>query len=167
MSALELLVPQPNFPDEDLTENNSAHVEYYLQHEAAPTAYERHLKDSLRMVHKLGYDALQRFGVDVAYAEDEYYSFCSGFASIEYTGVLVRERQHDQNMLITNAKSLFIDAGMIGDVILSNNHQRWMSEHPNTYGVVVGAGEARGESMRQLHSRIMGAHVASRLQVLS
>lgn len=167
MSSLELLSSQPHFPDEDLIESNVAHVEYYLHHEPEPTAYEHHLRDSLRMVHKLGHDALQRFGVDVLYAEDEYYSFCSGFASIEYTGVLVRERQYDQGMLITNAKSLFIDAGTIGDAILSNNHERWMSEHPNTYGVVVGAGEARDESMRQLHSRVMGAHVASRLQVMS
>ncbi len=164
MSALELLTSQPNFPDEDLAEKNVPHVEFYLQHERSNEAFEHHLRDSLRIVHKIGHNALEICGVTIDYSEAEYNAFCGGFAALEYTSMLVREKQQNDTLLIANTRNILIESGEMVDFEVASRYATWTEAHPNTYGVIVDTGAARGETMKQLQARTMGACVAGVLQ---
>lgn len=164
MSTLELLTSQPNFPDEDLAEKNIPHVEFYLQHERSNEAFEQHIRKSMHIVYKIGHNALEIFGVEVDYSEAEYRAFCGGFAALEYTSMLVREKQHDSTMLVTNTRNILINTGEMVDFEVASLYATWTETHPNTHGVVIDTGAARGETMKQLQARAMGACVAGVLQ---
>lgn len=164
MSALELLTAQPNFPDEDLAEKNVPHVEFYLQHEKSNEAFEQHLRESMRVVHRIGHNALEIVGVEVDYSEAEYNAFCGGFAALEYTSMLVREKQHDSGMLIANTRNILIESGEMADFEIASLYAVWAEAHPNTHGVMIDTGAVRGETMKQLQARAMGACVAGVLQ---
>ncbi|UTX51657.1 hypothetical protein KI440_01760 [Candidatus Saccharibacteria bacterium TM7i] len=164
MSLLEILTPQPNFPDEDLQEDNIAHVEYYLQNDPGTLVYEKDLRESMRMLHVVGHNALQICGVEVDYSEDEYHAFCEGFAALEYASILVRQKQLSGSMMIANTRNLLIDMGEMTDFEVASRHGVWMEAHPNTFGVVTKAGAVRSETMKQLQARAVGAHIASELQ---
>ena len=163
MGLFETLTPQPYFPDEDLQEVNAAHISYYLQHNPESVALEKSFHDSMRTLHQIGHNALEICGIKVDYSQDEYHAFCSGFAAIEYTSTLIRERQHDTTMVVANARNLLIDAGEMADFEVASRYGTWVEEHPNTHGVIVDAGAARGETMKQLQLRTAGAHLASEI----
>jgi len=163
-SPFTIIKRQPDFPNEDLTENNAAQIEYYLQHERGESAYVNYLKESLRMVHITGHQALEILGIEVDYSEKEYDAFCSGFAALEYAAQLVNPRLIDGSLAVKRTKSLLVDGADFADLEIADRFAVWESTHPNTYGVIVDAGASQGETMKQLHARAIGAQIAYEFQ---
>lgn len=165
MRSLEVLTPQPNFPNEDLNEANLPHVEYHLSHIHAEQTYAESLRTSLHMLHFTGHQALQICGVEVDYSEKEYNAFCDGFAAFEYISMLVNAKVHDGTIAVANVKELLIDSGELVEFEIANHYKAWLDTHPNTHGVITEIGAYRGETMKQLHARAIGAQIACDLQM--
>lgn len=92
MMHLEVLKSQPNFPNEDLTDSNAGIINYCLQEVGGERAYAEYLQKSMRALQTTAHEALRICGVQVDYSQDEYESFCGGFAAFEYASLLVNPR---------------------------------------------------------------------------
>lgn len=121
----------------------------------------------MRPLHLVGHQALRFCNVAVDYTEQEYQAFCGGFAALEYVSQLVREKLQDDTLVVANAKSLLLDTGEMVDLEVSQRYKWWLEVQPHTYGVIVESGVQRGETIKQLHARTMGALVARELQLAS
>lgn len=167
MTHLSVIERQPNFPNEDLTDSNVDHVRYYLSEIHDDAAYANFLRDSLRMLHQTGHQALQICGVEVDYSEAEYFAFCEGFAAFEYVSTLVNPRLYDGNIAVANARELLVKNADFADLELANHHAAWFQTHPNTHGVIINAGAEKGETMKQLQVMGMGAQIACEFQMVA
>lgn len=165
MNTFETLQRQPNFPNEDLQDGNVNMVEYYLEEIQGSQAHAEHLRESLRMVHITAHEALRLCGIEVEYSQQEYDTFCKGFASFEYMSLLVNPRELNGAALIQNTKELLINPGDNADVGIAERRENWIKVFPNVYGLVVDAGARQGDSFPQLQSRTIGAQIACELQM--
>lgn len=166
MNRLELLTTQPDFPNEDLSEANVPHVEYYLGERRYEAASAEYFRQSLRMLHITGHQALQICGIEVDYSEKEYVAFCKGFASFEHMSMLVNPRPYDGMLAVANTRELLVESA-IAEFEIADHYKAWLTTHPNAYGVVIESGAAQGEGMKQLHARAIGAQLACELQMVA
>lgn len=164
MTSFEVLKRQPDFPNIDLSEPNAAQVSYYLQNERGEKPYADFLRASLRTIHITGHQALQVFGVELDYSEDEYFAFCDGFAALEYTSLLVNPQLYNGTIAVRKTQDILVNHSDSADLEIADRYALWLKTHPNTHGVIVDAGAVQGETMKQLHARTIGAHIASELQ---
>lgn len=184
---------QPNFPHEDLSDNNSAMLEYILQNDDGLEAHAERLQHSQRQIHLIANRALQFLGIKTRYAEEELLSFSRGFAGFEIINDLVHPpRTYDMLPARHRIEKLFIDTRDFFELQLEEFY-RSQSEHrspapvtrdrpapeldlahqhmalarnlPNTFGVLLQLGAAHNETMAQLQTRAMGAQLAHSLQV--
>ncbi len=168
MSSLETLSRQPDFPNEDLHDANVPLVDYYLRAEKGEQPYAQffiHDRASLGAMHATAQEALWLSGVQVAHTPEEYAAFCNGFAAFEYISSLVNPRMKSGAIAVQNTLNLFVANGAMAEVDLAERRQAWMEVFPNTSGVIVKAGMAKGETMAQLHARAIGAQIASELEM--
>ncbi len=164
MAVFETLNPQPNFPQEDLSETNASFIRYLLLNERSDQSYALFLRSSLRMLHVTGHNALQICGITVDYSEKEYQAYCSGFAALEYTTHLVRRTAIDTELAARATKRLFIDTPDMADFEIADRFAAWKESHPNTHDTIIEAGAEQGETMKQLYARAIGAEMAWELQ---
>ena len=117
------------------------------------------------MLHQTGHQALKILGIDVRYSQDEYNSFCAGFATFEYTARLLGRASFDDQATVQKAKSLLIDNAFMADVEIAERFSKWRDSHPNLYGVILDTGLSQEDTMQQLQARSMGAEIAWEFQV--
>lgn len=183
---------QPDFPNEDLTDNNASMLAYQLQSEAGLLAQSEQLQQHQRYVHLIADRALKFLGIKTDYAEEELFSFSHGFASFETISDVVRPPHvYDMHLARQRVEQLFVDTRDFFDIEieefnramdegrdpqppsrdrpapeleLANRHGILPEHFPNTYDVIVGIGEARHETTSQLQIRTAGAQLAYSLQ---
>lgn len=183
---------QPNFPHEDLSDNNTAILEYILQTDDGLDAHAERLQHSQRQIHLIANRALQILGIKTRYAEEELLSFSRGFAGFEIINDLVHPpRTYDMSLARHRVEKLFIDTRDFfelqleefyhsqsehrpfvtvtrdrpaPELELANQHTTLARNLPNTYGVLIQLGTAHNENMAQLQTRTMGAQLAHSLQ---
>ncbi len=54
---------------------------------------------------------------------------------------------------------------ILSDLEIAERFKAWQDLYPTTYGLIIDAGEERGETLQQLQARAMGAAIARELQV--
>ena len=167
MSGLEIIRHQPDFPNEDLKDANVPLMEFYLKEMHEAKAHAHFLAESMRPLHLTAHYALQQAGVEVQYTPQEYEAFCKGFAALEYISLMVNPRYIREQLIVKNVHTLLTSSGAIPEIEIADRREAWIDMYPNIHEVVVNTGVADGETMPQLHSRAIGAQIASELQMVA
>lgn len=156
--------PQPEFPVEDISEENAAMAMHYLESAPEPEVYADKNFENLRFLHKIGNSALIGAGIPVEYTESEYRAFCHGFSTMDYLTVLVGSRQykkiHTDGFAVNN---FFMQYGDIVELKLQERSEAWIDNHPNTLEIMRTVAGYRNENLREYASRAMGAQIAGEL----
>lgn len=183
---------QPDFPEVDLTENNAQLLSFQLRQETGIDGHVQQLQHHQRQIHLISNRALNMLGIKTRFAEEELYSFSHGFATFETISDMVHPpRVYNIQQAAGKVAQMFVDTRDFFEIELEElnaavsegrdiipvqrdkfapelelaNHQGVLSEQfPNTYGVIVGVGASRAETMAQLHTRTAGAILAYLLQ---
>jgi len=115
---------QPNFPMEDLTDDNKEFIDYTLRHESGFEPYYRDLEKSQRYVHYIADQALRESGITTRYDEDEYSAFTQGFATFDVINILVHPpRPYDAGLAVASIRRLFAKADkMLDDEVFGILH---------------------------------------------
>lgn len=165
MPELEVIKPQPDFPNEDLANENVAFVDYFLKERTEARSYAQSLESTMRPLHLTAHYALELVGVNVAYTPEEYTAFCKGFASFEYMSLLVTRRHVAEQLFARNALMLLTGEAVIPEIDMATRRAAWIDLYPNVNDVVLKGSVVDGETMPQLYSRAMGAQIACELQM--
>lgn len=180
---------QPNFPHEDLNDDNVAMLKYILRQEEGLDAHVEQLQHSQRQIHLIANRALHFLGIATRYAEEELWSFSHGFASFEIINDLVHQpRAYNTSTATQRIDQLFVDTRSFfehqieetqrantasfaptrdrpaPELELALEHNALANELPNAYDLVIDLGATRGETMAQLQVRTMGAQLARSFQ---
>lgn len=156
--------PQPEFPVEDISEENAAMAAHYLESAPEPEVYAARNFENLRFLHKIGNSALIGAGIPVEYSESEYRAFCHGFSTMDYLTVLVGSRPY--KTIYTEghaANNFFMQYGDIAELKLQERSEHWIDTHPNTLEVMRTVADSRNETLKEYASRAMGAQIAGEL----
>lgn len=183
---------QPNFPQEDLNNDNTEVLDFQLQQDKGLTVYSEQLQHHQRQVHLVADRALKALGIKTRYAEEELFAFSHGFASFEVINDLVHPpRLYNMQLARQRVEKLFVDTRdffeieleeferslvegraplpvsrdrLAPELELANRHSVLANSRPNTYGVILKLGETRAESMAELQARTAGANLAYSFQ---
>lgn len=183
---------QPDFPQEDLSDDNVEMLDFQLSKDEGLTAYAEQLQHHQRQIHLIADRALKVLGIKTRYAEGELFAFSHGFASFETINDLVHPpRLYNMQLARSRVEQLFVDTRSFFEIEfeelqrsldenrdmlpvshdrpapeleLANRHNILPNNHPNTYGVILKLGETRDESMAQLQARTAGAALAYSFQ---
>lgn len=183
---------QPDFPNEDLTENNALYLRYLLADEPGVIARANEIAPHQRHIHALADSAMRLLNITTNYDPSELAAFSHGFASFETMNDLVHQpRIYDIKPAHARIAALFVDTRSLleieteellsavaeerdiqpvshdklaPEVDLANRHSILPDYFPNTYDVVIALGEARDETPEQLQMRAAGAQIAHSLQ---
>lgn len=151
-----------------------------------------HLEPAQRYIHMLSDLALKATGVATRYDETELRAFSHGFATFELVNMTLKPTQlYDAQAARSAVSKLFADTRssdelefeelIIADregrdplaihrdrplveIELAERHAKWAKQQPNMYDVMVTVGERRGETIRALQARTMGATIAYQLE---
>lgn len=165
MSAIEVIKRQPDFPNEDLANENIALMEFYLKEMHEATTHARILAESMRPLHLTAHHALQLSGIEVKYTPEEYEAFCKGFAALEYISIMVNPRHIREQLVAKNVHTLLTATDILPELNMATRRDAWIGMYPNVNEVLVNSSVAQGETMPQLYSRTIGAQVACELQM--
>lgn len=155
-------------------------------------AQSEHLAEAQRYIHYIADFALKLSGIATRYDEDELAAFSHGFATFETINIVVKPTgMYDMAAARRAVHQLFVDSTdgtelelqemiaaaregrdiqeisrdrALADIELAERHAAWAERQPNTYDVVVNVGARRGETIRALHARTMGAAIAYTLE---
>lgn len=155
--------PQPDFPSEDISENNASMASWYLETSAEHEAYLDNYHENMQPLHDIGNAALAYMDAAPGNNRKEYTAFCKGFATIDYLSVLLNSRPFEQ---ISNGKGMgdfILDHESFADVELAKRVGSWRSSHENTLLLLLEASDRYSESQKQFAARLIGAQVASEL----
>lgn len=167
MPSLETIQLQPDFPNEDLDDENVPFVEHNILTQPESGAYVNTLStgpNSMVYVYRQAHCALRMCGIDAEYTKASYQSFLGGFADFEQMSLLVRPRPYDGKTAVRRTKELLVDTGDLAEVVMSDGLAKWKHQLPNAYGVIINHGDKAGESMKEIQARTAGAYVACVLQ---
>lgn len=179
---------QPEFPLSDLTGNNTDMLKYVLGSDQGLAAQGDHLKPYQRYIHLIADYALKMSGVKTRYSEDELTAFSHGFASFETINSMVHPpRIYNMNIAQKKVRQLLLPpeldpfelevSELLGtsdsylpqtvvftpELELAERQNDWQQKLPNAFDVIVDLGEKRQETMKQIHARTAGAHIAYQL----
>lgn len=155
--------PQPDFPDEDISQNNAAMASWYLQTGAEREAYLDNYHNSMQLLHNLGNAALVYMDTKPGNNRQEYTAFCKGFATIDYLSVLLNSRPFQQINDGVGMDKFILQPDSFADVELAKRVASWRSSHENTLTLLLEASDIYSESPKQFTARLIGAQVASEL----
>ena len=180
---------QPNFPDEDLSEQNATILKYMLRESGISTqasSLEKHQYGAFQLAQRV----LKITGVSLRYSQDELQAFSHGFATYEVISDVVRPPgRFDITRASANANNTLLgkdltieivpEEGILSkdqlvmletlrsdlvDLNMAEQFGKWQRQQPEADGVVVALGDHRRESLRQLQARRIGAHIAYELR---
>jgi hypothetical protein len=160
---LIVLEQQPDFPSEDLSEHNADMLRYYLRTEAGLDAEVTRLFVHQRTLFEMARLTLWLRNIDIDDAPQEYHSFTHGFAAYEMIQSVVTGAPYDISLAAQHVNTDLINNSMPANEVAKRS-ALWPFEKPNLYGTITAVGDARGETMAQLHARTIGAQLAFELQ---
>lgn len=162
---LIILETQPDFPGEDLSENNAQILgTYYLRHTIGLEGEAERLFEHQRALFELAQLALLLRNIQIDDAPKEYRSFTQGFAAYELVQSLVTGSAYNTGLAVMRADLHLINSNNASFVEVAERNALWPYERPNLYQAITVAGEARQETEAQLHARVTGAQLAFELQ---
>lgn len=162
-----LLRDQPNFPNEDLTDENASVLDHHLAMMGKVEAGMEHYMKTMRMVYRTAHSALMGMGIDTREHPTEYTAFCHGYATFDVMLLMVnmqRPRAYDSELAARKFRDMFLADEELGDLELAMRRTAWMSTYPNAYDVTIKSGERRNETMSQLQARAMGTQIGWDMQ---
>jgi hypothetical protein len=156
---------QSNFPASDLTDANAEVLPYVLGDKSGINSHAKYLRDYQQPLYSVAYSALRFSDKPADYSTDEYRAFTRGFATFEAIASVVRPVAiYDTAHAALIAQWNLMQYGSFADVELARRSKNWPDERPNVHDVVIIMGERRGETIKQLHARVIGAQIAFELQ---
>lgn len=156
---------QPDFPAEDLSENNADILGiHYLRHTMGLEQEAERLFEHQRALFELARFSLWLRDVQVEDAPSEYRSFTHGFASYELIQTLVTGAAYNTGLAVMRADLHLINSNNAPIVEIAERNVLWPFERPYLYQAITAGGEARAETPSQLHARVIGAQLAFELQ---
>lgn len=155
--------PQPDFPIEDISDNNAAIAEVYLASTNESEVYLDIHRSNLKLIHGIGNSALIAAGTSPGNNRNEYDAFCHGFTTIDYLATLLDSRPFTQIKDGSSMNRLFIQHGEMADFELWQRREMWLQTHTKTMDILRGISDSRDETPKQLVARAMGAQVASEI----
>lgn len=156
--------PQPEFPVEDISEDNAAMAAHYLESAPSPEVYADYHFDNLRAIHRIGHAALVGANIPLDNSESEYRAFCHGFSTMDYLTILVGSRSYKNFYTDSFAmRNFFMQYGDIVEIKLQERSEEWIDSHPNTLEIMRKVADSRSESLKEYTSRAMGAQIAGEL----
>ncbi|HEY8992665.1 MAG TPA: hypothetical protein VIM37_02335 [Candidatus Microsaccharimonas sp.] len=158
-----VLEQQPDFPGEDLSENNADMLRYYLRSEGGLDTEVARLYEHQRVLFEMARLTLWLRNIEIDDAPKDYQSFTHGFASYELIQSVVTGTTYDTARAAQRANKYLI-TNQAPEIDAAQRSAAWPFERPNLYGAIATSGEARGETMKQLHARVVGAQLAFELQ---
>jgi len=162
---LIVLETQPDFPAEDLSEQNADILGlHYLQHTVGLEGEAERLFEHQRAMFELAQLALWVRNIRIDDAPREYRSFTQGFAAYELVQSLVTGAAYNTELAVMRADLHLINSNNPPFAEIAERSVFWPFERPNLYQAISTAGEARAESEAQLHARMIGAQIAFELQ---
>ena len=162
---LIVLETQPDFPGEDLSEQNADMLGlHYLRNTVGLEGETERLFEHQRALFELAQLTLWLRGIKINDAPKEYRSFTGGFAAYELVQSLVTGTAYDTGLAAVRADLHLINSNTPAFVEAADRNVFWPYDRPNLYQAIITAGEARGESEHQLHARVIGAQFAFELQ---
>lgn len=111
MTELIRFQKQPDFPLEDINEQNAAMAEIYLATRTESEAYTEIHHDTLRVLHNVTNTTLANVGLQPANNRGEFTAFCHGYTMVDYLAVLINSRPFEtlQNGASMNQLFLYYD----------------------------------------------------------
>ena len=162
---LIVLETQPDFPGEDLSENNAEILgTYYLRHTIGLEGEAERLFEHQRALFELAQLALWLRNIQIDDAPSEYRSFTQGFAAYELVQSLVTGAAYNTGLAVLRADLHLINSNNAAFAEVAERSVLWPFERPNLYQAITVAGEARRETESQLYARATGAQLAFELQ---
>lgn len=141
MKLLLGLESQPNFPHEDLTDDNAAMLELLLQNEAV--LLEGHkTAEAAAWVYGKAHPALRQAGERLEAVEPHLAAFSHGIAAYETVAALVQAKPvpwSGENLLVVESKALEVRTGLGESALLGymdDASEQFKAEMPNTVEVV-------------------------------
>ncbi len=158
--------PQPDFPVEDINEQNAAMADYYLTHSEESKAYVNIYQQTLQRMYRVGNAALQYSGTNPGNNSGEARAFCHGFATIDYVATLLDSRPFKQIANGAGMGYFYLQHTGFEDVELAKRIAPWRQSHEKTLELLLSASDRHNESPKQFSARLVGAQVASELFVI-
>lgn len=182
------LEQQPEFPQSDLTIENADMLKYVLRSSHGLVAQGEHLQPHQGYIHLIANYALKLSGIKTRYSEDELAAFSHGFAAFETINMMVHPPHiYDIRLAQKKVRQLLLPpeldlfelevAELLGtsddyavqeplfipELEIAERQNVWQENLPNAFDVIVDLGEKRRETMKQIHARTAGAHIAYEL----
>ena len=155
--------PQPDFPVEDISDQNAEMAKYYLEATHDVQSYVGVHRQSLQVLHGIGNSALKWLGKSPADNKGEYIAYCHGFTTVDYIATLLNSRPFVQLASGVGMDQLYIQPDSLVDIELGERIPSWRASHENVLALLLDVSDRCGETSKQFDARLVGAQTASEL----
>lgn len=163
MSILIGFESQPDFPIEDISQNNAAMADIYLDSAVEPEVYSALYRTKLQMLHDIGNAALMGADISPGNNRGEYMAFCDGFGTVDYLARLLDSRPYRQLEGGSSMKRLFLDQGEMVELAVWERREMWLDTHPNVAEIMRKQADTKEETNKEFAARLIGAQIASEI----